>query len=133
MSRPVPKNKKLYEKVKAEAKKKFKVYPSAYANGWLVKEYKRRGGTYSGKKSKTSGLTRWYEEKWINVCELPRIVSCGRKSAGMSRSAWAKKYPYCRPYKRINKKTPRTVSQLSSAELKRRCKQKRRSPGKRVY
>jgi hypothetical protein len=31
----------------AEAKKKFKVYPSAYANGWVVQEYKRRGGKYN--------------------------------------------------------------------------------------
>ena len=29
-----------------EAKKKFKVYPSAYANAWLVKTYKKRGGKY---------------------------------------------------------------------------------------
>ena len=41
-----PKNPALYAKVKAEAKKKFKVYPSAYANAWLVKTYKKRGGTY---------------------------------------------------------------------------------------
>jgi len=44
--RPVPTNKKLYARVKAEAKRKFKVYPSAYANGWLVKTYKARGGRY---------------------------------------------------------------------------------------
>lgn len=41
-----PNNKALYSRVKSEAKAKFDVYPSAYANGWLVKEYKRRGGTY---------------------------------------------------------------------------------------
>lgn len=46
-SSPKPKNPKLYARVKAEAKKKFKVYPSAYANGWLVREYKKRGGTYA--------------------------------------------------------------------------------------
>ena len=39
-------NKALYSMVKAEAKRKFKVYPSAYANAWLVREYKKRGGTY---------------------------------------------------------------------------------------
>ena len=44
--KPVPTNKKLYARVKAEAKRKFKVYPSAYANGWLVKTYKARGGKY---------------------------------------------------------------------------------------
>ena len=41
-----PTNPALYARVKAEAKRKFKVYPSAYANGWLVREYKKRGGGY---------------------------------------------------------------------------------------
>ena len=40
------KNKALYSRVKSEAKRKFDVYPSAYANAWLVKTYKKRGGTY---------------------------------------------------------------------------------------
>ena len=31
---------------KAAAKKKFKVYPSAYANGWAAKNYKGKGGTW---------------------------------------------------------------------------------------
>tara|TARA_B100000900_G_scaffold287031_1_gene246100 strand:+ start:273 stop:464 length:192 start_codon:yes stop_codon:yes gene_type:complete len=44
--RPVPTNPALYARVKAEAKRKFKVYPSAYANGWLVRTYKKRGGRY---------------------------------------------------------------------------------------
>tara|TARA_Y100001937_G_scaffold19026_1_gene26229 strand:- start:904 stop:1413 length:510 start_codon:yes stop_codon:yes gene_type:complete len=43
---PTPKNKSLYATVKAEAKRKFKVYPSAYANAWLVRTYKARGGRY---------------------------------------------------------------------------------------
>ena len=43
---PKPKNPSLYSRVKAEAKRKFKVYPSAYANAWLVRTYKKRGGTY---------------------------------------------------------------------------------------
>lgn len=42
----VPSNPELYARVKAEAKAKFRVYPSAYANAWLVREYKKRGGTY---------------------------------------------------------------------------------------
>jgi hypothetical protein len=44
---PKPKNPALYSRVKAEAKRKFKVYPSAYANAWLVRTYKKRGGTYA--------------------------------------------------------------------------------------
>jgi hypothetical protein len=42
----VPTNPALYARVKAEAKAKFDVYPSAYANAWLVREYKKRGGGY---------------------------------------------------------------------------------------
>ena len=45
-SRNVPTNPALYARVKAEAKAKFDVYPSAYANAWLVREYKKRGGGY---------------------------------------------------------------------------------------
>jgi|TARA_A100001515_G_scaffold58817_1_gene46426 hypothetical protein len=47
---PKPTNPKLYATVKAAAKRKFDVYPSAYANAWLVREYKKRGGKYRGKK-----------------------------------------------------------------------------------
>lgn len=45
-SKDVPADPELYARVKAAAKAKFDVYPSAYANGWLVQEYKRRGGKY---------------------------------------------------------------------------------------
>ena len=45
-SKNIPTNKRLYAAVKAEAKRTFKVYPSAYANGWLVRTYKARGGGY---------------------------------------------------------------------------------------
>ena len=41
---PKPTNPSLWSRVKAEAKKKFDVYPSAYANAWASKEYKKRGG-----------------------------------------------------------------------------------------
>ena len=54
-SENVPVNKALYSRVKAEAKRKFAVYPSAYANAWLVREYKKRGGTY---RKATSGGTK---------------------------------------------------------------------------
>ena len=41
-----PANPRLYAAVVQAAKDKFDVYPSAVANGWVVQEYKRRGGTY---------------------------------------------------------------------------------------
>ena len=93
--KPTPINKKLYSKVTEDAKKKFKKWPSAYASAWLVKEYKRRGGKYKGSKSTKTGISRWMNEKWINVCKLPKKVPCGRPKLSMEN--WKKKYPYCRP------------------------------------
>ncbi len=51
MASPTPTNKALYSRVKAEAKRKFDVWPSAYASAWLTKEYKKRGGKYKGTKA----------------------------------------------------------------------------------
>ena len=56
---------KHYEEVKDEIYKKYPKH-SAYRSGLLVKEYKERGGEYIGKKNKSSGLNRWFKEKWVN-------------------------------------------------------------------
>ena len=45
---PKPTNPSLWSRVKTDAKKKFDVYPSAYANAWASKEYKKRGGSWRG-------------------------------------------------------------------------------------
>ena len=50
----VPVDEELYERVKRAAERKFPVYPSAYANAWLVREYKKRGGTYRVEKKKSA-------------------------------------------------------------------------------
>ena len=47
-TKSTPNNPSLWSKVKAEAKAKFDVYPSAYANAWAAKEYKSRGGSWGG-------------------------------------------------------------------------------------
>jgi hypothetical protein len=39
----------------AKAKAKFDVYPSAYANAYMVSEYKKMGGKYKGAKKKAVG------------------------------------------------------------------------------
>lgn len=144
----IPLNKSLYEKIKEEAKRKFKVWPSAYASGWLVKEYKKRGGKYktqtekvrlkskskskskSGKEKHISGLERWFKEKWIDVCYLPKIVTCGRPK--LSDKNWKKNYPYCRPLYRITSSTPKTAKELDIKTLKKRCSKKRRNPLKKI-
>jgi hypothetical protein len=134
----IPIDKKLYSKIKSEAKSKFTVWPSAYASGWLVKEYKRRGGQYKISRDKnyrkSQGLSRWFLEKWVDVCQLPRIVPCGRKSSRVSKRKGNNiKYPYCRPFYKINSKSPTTARSLSKNEIKRRCKSKAKNPRKRLY
>lgn len=49
----VPTKPALWAKYKAQAKAKFDVYPSAYANGWASKMYKKAGG---GWKSVSEGV-----------------------------------------------------------------------------
>jgi len=45
----VPNDPALYSRCKSEAKRKFKVWPSAYGSLFLTKLYKSRGGTYKSK------------------------------------------------------------------------------------
>jgi hypothetical protein len=48
----VPTNKPLWSRAKSAARSKFKVYPSAYANGWAVQWYKKHGGGWRKTKKK---------------------------------------------------------------------------------
>jgi hypothetical protein len=48
MADPKPTNPSLWSKVQSEARSKYKVHPSAYSNAWAAKEYKSRGGGWSG-------------------------------------------------------------------------------------
>lgn len=48
LKRPAPNDPKKWASAVAEAKAKFKVYPSAYANAYASKRYKAMGGTWRG-------------------------------------------------------------------------------------
>lgn len=124
---PSPKNEKLYKQVVAKIKQRYDVFPSAYASMAIAKEYKRLGGTYKGRRSESNGTSRWVKEKWIDVCQLPKKVPCGRKRGGSKRG-----YPYCRPSKRISAQTPKTYKEISKSELARRCSKKKRRPSQRI-
>jgi hypothetical protein len=50
LEKNIPTNPSKWSYYKSQAKKKFDVYPSAYANGWAAKMYKKAGGGW--KKSK---------------------------------------------------------------------------------
>lgn len=130
-SERVPSNvldKNLYIKARNKVKKRVKVWPSAYASGQLVQEYKKLGGRYSGKKGSKdkAPLDRWYKEKWVNVCK-PKgrgYEKCGRKQSKV------REYPYCRPSVRVTKQTPMTVSEIvkkdGKEKLQKLCKTKRK-------
>lgn len=115
MSKSQPDNTKLYEQVKKEADKIYKV-PSAYKSGWIVKTYKERGGTYSGTNN-VKPLARWFDEKWVNLNKKRpdgTYEPCGRKSIQDSQG----KYPLCRPSIRITSSTPTTIKELSEKRIK---------------
>jgi hypothetical protein len=147
--RKEPVDPELYDIAKNMVKSRVKVWPSAYASGQLVSEYKRLFAQMYGNnkspyledneglgyqleselesESVPDPLNRWFREVWVNVCEKDNnnnYLPCGRKKANLSPDS----YPYCRPLHRISKNTPRTVEEFSQEELDRMCTYKRSNP-----
>ena len=54
--KPKPTNPSKWSYYKSQAKKKFDVYPSAYANAWAAKMYKKAGGGWRMSKEAVDGL-----------------------------------------------------------------------------
>lgn len=121
-----PKDKKLYETVKRMADRKFLSRSGVHRSSWIVREYKKRGGKFKGSRPKNSGLKRWYREKWVDlnspIRKRGKVVGY-RKCGTNSRS---KRYPLCRPTKRMSRSTPRTVSQLSKRSIRKAKQDKER-------
>ena len=84
-------NPSLYARVKAEAKRKFDVYPSAYANAWLVRTYKKRGGKYKGAKKAVGGEVANKNLKPIPAQNkgLPKLPKKVRNKMGYMRNGGA--------------------------------------------
>ena len=69
------------------------------------------------KTKKGLALKRWVKEDWKDVRTGKK---CGRQKGEKIGT------PYCRPSKRISKKTPKTVSEMSASEKRKRIDQKKR-------
>ena len=69
------------------------------------------------KTEKGASLKRWFKEEWTDV---KTGKPCGR-SKGENRGT-----PYCRPKKRISGKTPKTVSEMSPEEKRKKINEKNR-------
>ena len=105
---PTPTNPKLYAKAKA---KYADMKHSAYKSGLVVKEYKRLGGKYSGKKDDTKGIGRWFKEDWR--------TEKGKKTYKEGGTIF-------RPTKRVTKDTPTTMKELTPAQKKKAIAEKKK-------
>ncbi len=75
LEKNVPTNPSKWAYYKAQAKKKFDVYPSAYANGWAAKQYKAAGGGWRKEKKKKSEV--------VEDVGIYKEVKIGRYDIGM--------------------------------------------------
>ena len=119
---------KLCARGKAAARRKFKVYPSAYANMYASavcsgkikpggkKKKKKTGGLIQLKEG--GGLRKWVSEKWVDIGAPKKdgkFQPCGRKNAKTSK----RKYPKCVP---LAKAKRMTAGQRASAVKRKRAK-----------
>ena len=102
---------RCYHKVK----KSYKKFPSVRASQAIAKCRGKSGKVRKTKKG--ASLKRWEKEKWKDV-KTGKPCGAGGKTQ------------YCRPTKRVSKKTPKTASQISPA--KKRANIRRKSQGKRA-
>ena len=118
---------KLCPRGKAAAKRKFDVYPSAYANMYAsaVCSGKVTPGGKKKKKKATAkktggGLRKWVDEKWVDIGAPKKdgkYQPCGRKSAKGSK----RKYPKCVPLAKAKRMT--AGERRSAVKRKRAVKQ----------
>jgi len=118
---------KLCPRGKAAAKRKFDVYPSAYANMYAsaVCSGKVTPGGKKKKKKATAkktggGLRKWVADKWVDIGAPKKdgkFQPCGRKSAKGSK----RKYPKCVPLSKAKRMT--AGERRSAVRRKRAVKQ----------
>lgn len=114
-----------YKKAIRRVKARVSRWPSAYASGMVVQEYKRAMSakgkspyTKTVPRTKTE-LARWFKERWIDV---GTGRPCGSTTGGA--------YPVCRPSKRVSSATPRTAQSLTKNQKRRMVELKQRTKKK---
>jgi hypothetical protein len=116
----IPTNKYLYEIVKKEADERFLAPTSVYKSAWIVKTYKKRGGSFDDPKNPDKGLLRWFREKWVDLNHNNR--PCGRSKASLDGV-----YPLCRPTIKVTKNTPKLASELDQKIIKKAIEEKQKN------
>ncbi len=130
--KPVPSDPILYAEIKNKVKASVSRWPSAYASGMLVKQYKaemaKRGKEpYITQRRKddeddNDGISRWFKEEWIDILTGK---PCGKVKSDMY-------YPTCRPSVRVTDKTPVTSKELNKRQIASMILQKQKAKGTRV-
>ena len=83
-------DKELHSRAVSAAKAKFKVWPSAYASGYVVQQYKqmykKKHGSLSGafksdeQELHADDLDKWFKEKWVRIGANGEILGpCGAR------------------------------------------------------
>lgn len=112
-------NKSLYKKIR---NKIIKENPknSAYRSLLIIKEYKNQGGKLKEEQEKKSNLRNWVEEDWRNLTPYAEgLINnindspiCGKKHKNQKGPS------ICRPFKKINKNTPKLGTEYTKKEIK---------------
>jgi hypothetical protein len=112
MSKPT--NAKLYAKAKHMADDTFGTKTGAFKSMYIVKKYKELGGTYDNSKPKTSKLSNWRKEHWVDLNQPKEgggYEKCGHKNTQND------KYPLCRPSKKVNEDTPKIYQSIDKSRI----------------
>ena len=86
----VPTSPEKWAQAKAQAKAKFDVYPSAYANGWAAKKYKEMGGGWKSVSEETSwsktGKEATHRETGERTYEYHQVDKDGKPTGKIGRA-----------------------------------------------
>lgn len=78
----VPTNPKLWSRAKSLAKKKFKIYPSAYANLWASKWYKKKGGGWKTLKEERQSTMKTTKDLFLEQLDIAQYGHIVEKDDG---------------------------------------------------
>ena len=118
----VPTSPEKWAQAKAQAKAKFDVYPSAYANGWASKKYKSMGGGWKTANEEVEELDELDEKKMTDddMKERERIVKGMKKGLAGFKSRYgarAKDVMYATATKQAMKEAAEDSSAITTDTL----------------
>ena len=116
-----PNNQELYNKIKSKANTVFDSPTGLYRSAWIIKEYKKAGGTFDKPKPAHTKIGQWLRDNWVDLNQ-PKAgggyEKCGHKNIQNN------KYPLCRPMYKVNESSPKTLNELSKSSIDRANKEK---------